>query len=139
MRTGPPDVPVREETLAMATIELLNCSFQNKALGIEFFEDILHDFGLDRGGSTAEFIKTDGKPLVNIRVDGVITVAEFLGTYPFLDRPILRGSAVFIGTTYIEGIVPPEPAEPGKGIGRQDLNKIPQVGHIINIGERGGN
>jgi hypothetical protein len=123
----------------MAAIELFDGAFHNKALSIKLLEDILYDFSLDRGRSTAKFIETDIEPAVNIRVDGVITVAEFLGAYPLLGGPVFCGSTIFISTAYIEGVIPPESTEPGKGVGGQDLDKITEVGHIINIGERGGN
>jgi hypothetical protein len=47
----------------------------------------------------------------------MIPVAQFLGAYPLFRSLILGSGAVFIGTAYIEGVIAPKPAEPGKGIG----------------------
>jgi hypothetical protein len=106
----------------------------DEALGIKLFEDILDDFSLDRGGGSPEFIKANGKPTINIPVDGMIPVTKCLRAHPLFCGPIFSSGTVFIGTAYIEGIIPSEPAKPGKGIRGQNLNQIPQVGHIIDIG-----
>jgi hypothetical protein len=135
---GSPDIPVSQEPVAGAAVELLYGMFHNKALGIKFFEDILDDFSLDWGGGSPKFIKSNGKPTINVRMQGMIPVTECLRADPFFSSSIFSGSTVFIGTTYIKGIVASEPAKPGKGIRGQDLNQIPQVGYIIHIRQRGG-
>jgi hypothetical protein len=105
VRTGSPDIPVRQETAAGAAMELLNGMFSNKAVGIKVFEDILDDFSLNRGRSSPEFIKGNGKPTVNSRMDGMIPIAEFLRAYPLFRGLIFSGGAVFIGTAHVEGLI----------------------------------
>jgi hypothetical protein len=135
--TGPPDIAVRQESAATAAVELFNGPLQDITPLIELLKDFLDDFGLNRGGGTAELIKSNMEPTVDIGVDRIIPVAEFPGAYPLLGGPGFRGGAVLIGTADIEGIVAPEPAKPGKDIGGEDLDKVPQVGYVIDIGKCG--
>jgi hypothetical protein len=57
------------------------------------------------------------KPAVNVRVDGIVPVTKLPGAYALLGGPVFRGGSVFIGATYIEGFITPEPAKPGKSVG----------------------
>jgi hypothetical protein len=108
----------------------------DKARGVELFKDPLGNFRLYGRGRAAEFVKVNIEPAVNIGMYCVVTVAEFPRADSFLGGPGFRSGAVFVGSANIEGFVPFKPAESGKGVGGQDLNKIPQMGHVVHIGER---
>jgi hypothetical protein len=135
MGADPPDIPVRQETPAMIAVELLNGLFRDIPVGVQFLKDILGYLGLYGGGGTPKFIKPNIEPPVYLRMDGVIAVAQFPGAYALLRGPGLGGGAVFVGTADVEGIVTPEPAKPGKGIGGKDLDQVTQMGNIVYIGK----
>jgi hypothetical protein len=64
----------------------------------------------------------------------MVPVAKFPGAYVFFGGLCFCGGTVFIGTTDIKGFIAPKPAKPGKDVGGQNLNKIPQMGYIVHIG-----
>jgi hypothetical protein len=73
--TRTPDVTIRQKPITVATVKLLYSTLRNKTMGIQFLENVLYNFGLNRRCGPAEFIKVDIEPTVNIRMDGIITIA----------------------------------------------------------------
>ena len=102
---------------------------------IQLLKNILGYLGMNMGGGTAEFIKCNIKPAVNIIMDLKITFTKLMGTDPFLYCPGFRSSSIFIGTADIKGVISFYPAEPCKDIGGKNLYQVSQMRHIINIGQ----
>ena len=74
-------------------------------------EDLVSDLGLVLGGGPAEVIEADVEPLVNLGVEGVILVANLLGSQAFLESLGLRAGAIFICSADVKGIVIAEPTK----------------------------
>jgi hypothetical protein len=70
-------------------------------------------------------------------MNGMVAVTEFAGAYPLFGGFGFRGGTIFIGTANIERFVGTEPAEPGKTVGGEHLNKIPQMRHVVHVGKSG--
>jgi hypothetical protein len=101
---------------------------------VQLFVQMLGYLSLYGRGSSAEFIKAYVEPLVNIRMNFMVVITEFPRRYPLLCGFGFRGGTVFVCAADIKGFVTPQPAKPGKDIGGQYLNQVPQVRHIVYIG-----
>ena len=82
----------------------------------------------------AELVEGDAEPGVDIPVHGEETIAELPGAQALLQRLCLGGGAVFVGAADVEGVVALEPAEPGKYVGRENLDEIAEMGDVIDVG-----
>lgn len=89
------------------------------------------------GGSSAEEVKVDLEPLVDIGVDGVVLVTDLLRGQPFLPRLVLGGRPVLIGPTDVQQIPAPLAAIPEEretGRGAKDCGykscSLPFLGEI---------
>jgi hypothetical protein len=126
-------IPIRQKPAALRAVKLLNGFFAYKPVSVQFGKNTLGYFGMHGRGCAAKFIKRNIKPAVNIRVDRVVTVTQFSRAYAFLGGFVFRGGSVFIRTAYIESFNSPQPAKAGKRVGGKDLDKIAQMGNVVNI------
>jgi hypothetical protein len=102
--------------------------------GIHLIEDILNNISLMFCAGTAEMIKLNVKPLVNIPMHRMVAVTEFSRGNSLFPGLGFRGSTVFIGSTNIEGFIALLTAVTCKHIGGKHLDEVPQMGNIIHIG-----
>jgi len=99
--TDPADETVGKEPVACGAMQLLYGAFEYKAPIVQFIEDILDYFRLDRGRSPPEFIEIDIEPAVDSRMQGMVAIAQFLGRYTLFARPGFGRGAVFIGPAHV--------------------------------------
>ena len=133
-----PDETVGKKTPALAAIQLLGGLLGNKASLVKFCKYFLRYLGLYRRGSAPEFVKGDVEPAVNAVVDRVVAVAQFAGSYPLFGGACFGGGAVFVGSADVQGLITPQTAKAGERVGGQHLDQVPQVGDVVNIGQRRG-
>ena len=69
----------------------------------ETSEDVLDDSGVLVRGRTAEDVKIEPEPVVNVLVDGVILGAQRRRVYPLRERLRLRRGAVLVRAADIDG------------------------------------
>ena len=85
-------------------------------------------------GSPAEKLGVAVKPLVNSLVDGVVFIANLLGSRLFLDCFDFSGSSILVRAANENGIVPAEAAESCIHVSRKNAaNDVAQVRHIIYV------
>jgi hypothetical protein len=109
--------------------------FQNFAIFLDVEEYLLADFGVPVGASSAEIIKTDIKPFIDIFMDRVVKITDLFRCFILLESLHLGCRSVLIGSTYIEGIISLKSFKSGKDIsGKDTTNDIPQMWNIVDVG-----
>ena len=98
---------------------------------------MLNDIGLLLDRCTAEFVKSNVEPGIDVRMDRIIPVTQLFRRNTFFQSPCFRCSSVLVCTADVHGLIPFQPAETGKYICRQHLNKVPQMGYVVYI-RKGG-
>mmetsp|Transcript_34486 Transcript_34486/g.25579 ORF Transcript_34486/g.25579 Transcript_34486/m.25579 type:complete len:204 (+) Transcript_34486:144-755(+) len=103
---------------------------------MQLFEDILGDFSVHLGRSSSKVVKVYVKPLIYLRMNFIVEIADFLGSFPLFDGFGFSGSAVFVSPAHVESIVAPKAAESCINICRKHApNDIPKMRHVIDVGE----
>jgi hypothetical protein len=133
MRAVSPNISIRQKPPAIRAVKLLDSFLTNKPRFVQFGKNILGYFGMRGRGGAAEFIKRNVEPAVNVRVDRVVAAAQFTRAYAFLGGLVFRSGSVFIRAADVESFNSTKPAEAGESVRGKDLDKVSQMGNVINI------
>jgi len=87
---------VSKESRALKAVLLINDLFKGVALLLEIIEDCLSNFGLFVSTSTAEVIKVNVKPIIDLLVESIV-----LGTYLFRGLSFLLSFGFGSGTVLV--------------------------------------
>ena len=117
----------------MRTEKLLVCMLGYKAGLVQIVEKPLGYFGAFIVGSTAELVKVNVEPVVDLSMLFEIVVTQFPGSLLLLKSPGLSSSTILVSTADIEGVIATAPAEPGKYITGKHLDQVAQVRNIVYI------
>jgi hypothetical protein len=72
-------------------------------------------------------------------MDSVVVIADLLGSLVLLQSLHLCGCAVLVGTADVEHVVTVQTLEPSENVGGQyAADDVTEVGHIVDVGQRGG-
>ena len=99
-------------------------------------KNILSDLGLPFCGSASEFVEVAIKPVVNLLVNNMIVVADFLRSLFFFKSLHLSGCSVLIGTANVQCVVAHKAAVASEDVCTQHTsNDVAKMRNIIHIGQ----
>lgn len=99
------DETVGEEAVAVLAEELLDGVGADVAVVVELPEDLLRDLGLLLGRGATEAVERDVEPLVNLLVQLVVLLADFLGSGLLGDSLLLGRRSVLVSSADVQCIV----------------------------------
>jgi hypothetical protein len=136
--TGADDEAVGEPEIAIAAVALGHLLLGGLLLVVDAQEDLLGDARVPLRARPAEVVEPDVEPLVHLRVDLVVEVADFLRSFLLLHRLYFRGRTVLVRPADVEHVGALEFLKAGEDVGGEDAaNDVAEVGHIVDIGEGG--
>ena len=112
------DITVGQEGVVGRAVGLGGLALLDEAVLPETSKDALDDGGMLVGGSAAEDVELDSKPIVDVLVDGVILGAQCRRIHALGERLCLGRGAVLIRTTDINRWETPRLAKASKNVGR---------------------
>ena len=116
------------------TVLLINHFLVSVLVIVNLLEDVLSNLSLVVSSGSSEVIKVTVKPFVDVLVDLIVVVTDFLGSLLLLDSLSLSCCAILISTTDVESVVAHESAISSKDICREHTpNDVTQVRHIVHV------
>lgn len=99
------DVSVCQKCLALFTVALVHCFFFYHSIIVQIKKDVLSNFCMIFSRSSAKHIKIYIKPLIHLRLNGEIFLANLLWCHSHLSGLHLSGRTIFICSTHVDGII----------------------------------
>lgn len=133
---GPHDEPVSQPQVAVFAVALGHLLLDSLILVVDAEEDLLGDLGVPLSAGPAEVVEADIEPLVHLRVDLVVKVADLLRSLLLLHRLHLSRSAVLVSPADVQHVRPLQLLETREDVGREHAaDDVAQVRHVVDVGE----
>lgn len=116
-RTSPYDEPISKPQIAVLAVALGHFFLGSPFLFVDVEEDLLGDLGVPLGAGPAEVVESDIKPLIDLRMDLIVEIADLLRGFLLLHGLDLRGCTVLVCSADVEDIGSLEFLEAGEDIG----------------------
>mmetsp|Transcript_24631 Transcript_24631/g.66990 ORF Transcript_24631/g.66990 Transcript_24631/m.66990 type:complete len:386 (+) Transcript_24631:1586-2743(+) len=137
VRAGARDESVSEELTERFRVELLCGLLEEETALVAVHEDGLRDLRLVGRGCAPEVVELDVEPLVHLRVDGVVLVADLLGGEAFRQRLDLGGGAVLVRAAHVDHVGATLAHVARVHIRREHApDDVAQVRHVVHVGQR---
>jgi hypothetical protein len=116
------------------TKQLLLRLLLNQPVLVQIQKDCLRDFGLFGGCGAAKVVEANVEPFVNVRVDLVVFVADFLGRDAFFDGFCFDCCAVLVGAADVEGVDVADFGVAGEDVGAEDrADDVAEMGYVVDV------